>query len=45
MFVSRVEEANILAEKLNEKGIKSIALTGEDGDNSRESAIEKHEKG
>lgn len=45
MFVSRVEEAEILAEKLNEKGIKSIALTGEDGDNARESAIEKLEKG
>ncbi|WP_035960427.1 DEAD/DEAH box helicase [Fusobacterium ulcerans] len=45
MFVSRVEEANILAEKLNEKGIKSIALTGDHGDNARENAIEKLEKG
>lgn len=45
MFVSRVEEANILAEKLNEKGIKSIALTGEHGDSARENAIEKLEKG
>lgn len=45
MFVSRVEEANILAEKFNEKGIKSIALTGEHGDSARENAIEKLEKG
>ena len=45
MFVSRVEEANILSEKLNEKGIKSIALTGEHGDNARENTIEKLEKG
>lgn len=45
MFVSRVEEANILSEKLNEKGIKSIALTGEHGDSARENAIEKLEKG
>lgn len=45
MFVSRVEEANILSEKLNEKGIKSIALTGEYGDSARENAIEKLEKG
>lgn len=45
MFVSRVEEANILAEKFNERGIKSIALTGEHGDNTRENAIEKLENG
>lgn len=45
MFTSRVEEANILADKFNERGIKSIALTGEHGDNARESAIEKLEKG
>ncbi|MDU1910075.1 DEAD/DEAH box helicase [Fusobacterium sp.] len=45
MFVSRVEEANILTEKFNERGIKSIALTGEHGDNSRENAIEKLENG
>ena len=45
MFVSRVEEANILTEKFNERGIKSIALTGEHGDNARESAIEKLENG
>lgn len=45
MFVSRVEEANILTEKFNERGIKSIALTGEHGDNARENAIEKLENG
>lgn len=45
MFVSRVEESNILAEKFNERGIKSIALTGEHGDNTRENAIEKLENG
>ena len=45
MFVSRVEEANILTEKFNERGIKCIALTGEHGDNTRENAIEKLENG
>lgn len=45
MFVSRVEEANILTEKFNERGIKCIALTGEHGDNARENAIEKLENG
>ena len=45
IFVSRKDEAQILCEKFNERGIKSIFLTGEDTDNLREKGIEKLENG
>ena len=45
IFVSRKDEAQILCEKFNERGIKSIFLTGEDTDNVREKGIEKLENG
>ncbi|MEG0301316.1 DEAD/DEAH box helicase [Cetobacterium sp.] len=45
IFVSKVEEARVLSEKLNEHGLKTKALTGETSDLSREKAIEQLEKG
>ncbi|MGL6066947.1 MAG: DEAD/DEAH box helicase [Cetobacterium sp.] len=45
IFVSRVEEAKELAQKLVEKGIKALALTGESTDVQRESSIEALESG
>lgn len=45
IFVSRTEEAEILAEKFNERGIKAVSLTGKDSDIIREKAIEKLEAG
>lgn len=39
IFVSKVEEAKILAEKLSNRGIPSIALTGENKESERENAI------
>lgn len=45
IFVSRVEEAKILANKLTEKGVLSIALTGENSDFEREKAIEELSNG
>lgn len=45
IFVSRKDEGEILCEKFNERGIKSIFLTGDDTDNTREKGIEKLEKG
>lgn len=45
IFVSRKEEAEILCEKFNERGIKTAALLGDDTDSTREKAIESLEKG
>lgn len=45
IFVSRKEEAEILCEKFNERGIKTAALLGDDTDNTREKVIEALEKG
>lgn len=39
IFCSRKEECIILSEKLNAKGFKTIALTGDDTESKRESAI------
>ena len=41
MFCSRVEEARELSEKFNEKGLKTIVLTGEDSEDVRANAIER----
>lgn len=43
MFVSNVDEAKQLAEKLNTRGIKSQALTSEDSEHTRSQAISKLE--
>lgn len=45
IFVSRIEEAKVLAEKLTERGIKSRALSGEDSDKDREKSIKELEDG
>nr|WP_307775715.1 DUF3427 domain-containing protein [uncultured Cetobacterium sp.] len=45
IFVSKVDEAKELSKKFIEKGIKCIALTGDDSDETRERAIEKLERG
>lgn len=45
IFASKVEEATALAEKLNERGIKSKALSGKSSDLERETTIESLEKG
>lgn len=45
IFVSRVEEALILEEKFQERGIKCVALTGDDSDEKREKTIVQLEKG
>ena len=45
IFVSRTDEAKILAEKFCEKGIKTVSLTGDDTDITREKVIEQLEKG
>lgn len=45
IFVSRKEEAKILSEKFNKKGIKTDFLIGDDSDTKREKTIESLEKG
>ncbi|WP_294705057.1 DEAD/DEAH box helicase [uncultured Fusobacterium sp.] len=45
IFVSRVDEALLLEEKFQEKGVKSIALVGDDSDEKREKAISDLENG
>lgn len=45
IFVSKVDEAKLLSEKLNERGIKTKALTGEDSDFVRDQAIQDLENG
>lgn len=41
IFVSRIDEAKELSHKLNERGLRTIALSGEDSDLDREMAIER----
>ena len=41
IFVSRIDEAKELSRKLNERGLRTIALSGEDSDSTREMAIER----
>jgi superfamily II DNA or RNA helicase len=43
IFCSRKEECQILSEKFNEQGYKTIALTGDDDENKRVEAINKLE--
>lgn len=45
IFVSKVEEAKELANKFNEKGVLTKALTGEDSDEVRERTIDDLETG
>ncbi len=45
IFVSRTEEAKILAEKFLERGINAAALVGEDTETTREKTVEKLEQG
>lgn len=39
MFVSTLKEAHVLSEKLNEKGLRTLALSGSDSQEAREHAI------
>lgn len=41
IFVSRNEEARLLSQKLNEKGLRTLALSGENSMEERERAIER----
>ena len=41
MFVSTVKEARALSEKLNERGLRTLVLSGEDSSEARERAIER----
>lgn len=45
IFVSKVEEGEILAKKLSERGVKSLFLSSTDSDEKRESSITKFENG
>lgn len=45
IFVSRTEEAKILAEKLTQRGIRAIALIGEHSENYREQVVKWLEAG
>lgn len=45
IFVSRNEHARILSEKLNQKGLSTLALSGEDSDESRNRAFDRLELG
>lgn len=44
IFCSRVEEAEILAEKINKYGFKTLALSGKNSNDEREKAIERLEQ-
>lgn len=44
IFCSRVEEARILSNKLNERGLKTISLSGINNENEREEAIQRLEQ-
>ena len=41
IFCSSKKEARILSEKFNERGYRTLALTGEDGQEKREQAVER----
>ena len=45
IFVSRIDEALLLEEKFQERGVKAIALTGDDSDEKRERSITQLENG
>ena len=45
IFVSRVEEALLLEERFQERGVKCVALVGDDSDEKREKAITELENG
>lgn len=45
IFVSRIDEALLLEEKFQERGVKAIALTGDDSDEKRERSIAQFENG
>ena len=45
IFVSRIDEALLLEEKFQERGVKAIALTGDDSDEKRERSIAQLENG
>lgn len=44
IFVSRKEEAKLLSDIFNEKGFKTVALTGEDSEETRKIMIDRLEK-
>lgn len=41
IFCSRIEEAKILSEKFNEKGLRTLALDGSDSEEARAEAVER----
>lgn len=41
MFVSSIKEAKVLSKKLNEKGLRTLALSGADSQQQREEAIDR----
>ena len=41
IFCSRIEEANVLSQKFNEKGWRTVALSGSDNENTRADAVER----
>lgn len=45
IFVSRIDEALLLEDKFQERGVKAIALTGDDSDEKRERSIAQLENG
>ena len=45
IFVSRIDEALLLEDKFQERGVKAIALTGDDSDEKRERSITQLENG
>lgn len=45
IFVSRIDEALLLEEKFQERGVKAIALIGDDSDEKRERSIAQFENG
>ncbi len=45
IFVSKIEEGKILAEKLSDRGAKAVFLSSEDNDEIRENTIKSFERG
>ena len=41
IFCSRIEEAKVLSEKFNEKGLRTLALDGSDNEETRAEAVER----